>query len=124
MSPSAVFANLNNNRADLRAYHFSEVPIVFGTYNSSQFQAASATEIALSKYIQSAWVAFARDPANGLTNFAWPKYDPNTASIARLGSSANKTGVSFASSSDFDVGCAATESQLSLVEQILALVGF
>lgn len=120
----AVFPDLTNNRPDLAAYHSSEIPIVFGTYNSSTFTAAnpaSEVEIALSQYVQSAWVAFARDPVNGLANFGWPLYSPNTTSIARLGSADNQTGVVFGSSGEFDVGCDATEAELSLVEEVFAL---
>ncbi|KAF8521203.1 carboxylesterase [Hysterangium stoloniferum] len=121
----AVFPDLTNNRPDLHAYHASEIPIVFGTYNSSAFSpAATAAEISLSKYVQSAWVAFARDPTNGLVNFGWPKYNPSTASVARLGSTGNQTGVVFAPTTMFDSGCSSTEAELSLVEQVLALTGF
>lgn len=123
---TAVFPDMTNNRPDLGAYHSSEIPIVFGTYNSSAFTAAepaTKVEIALSQYVQSAWVAFARDPANGLANgpFGWPLYSPNTTSIARLGSADNQTGVVFGSSEMFDVGCDATEAELSLVEEVFAL---
>lgn len=114
---------MTNNRPDLHAYHSSEIPIVFGTYNSSTFdEPPTDVEIVLSQYVQSAWVAFARDPVNGLTNFGWPLYNPDTASIARLGSTDNATGVVFGSSANIDVGCDATEDELSLVEQIAALI--
>jgi len=108
----------------MRAYHFSEVPIVFGTYNSSVFPfAPTAAEVALSSYMQTAWVAFARDPVNGLNSFGWPTYNPSTASLVELGG-ANPSGAVFSSSIPFDAGCSFTEQQLSLVEEAFALVGF
>lgn len=31
-------------------------------------------EIATGKYMQGAWVAFAKDPVNGLSDYGWPTY--------------------------------------------------
>ena len=113
-----------STRPDLRAYHASEIPIVFGTYNSSAFSVApTAAEIALSKYVQGAWVAFARDPVNGLINYGWPTYNPATATLVELGNVANQTGAVFTTSATFDAGCTATEAELSLVGQVLSLFG-
>ncbi|KAE9396541.1 hypothetical protein BT96DRAFT_941650 [Gymnopus androsaceus JB14] len=65
----------------LRSYHTSEVPMVFGTYNPSSESAfviengiqapSTSTETALLKTLQSAWVAFAQDPQNGLPSLGW-----------------------------------------------------
>ncbi|KAF8576377.1 carboxylesterase [Ramaria rubella] len=119
----AIFPDLSS-RPDLRAYHSSEIPIVFGTYNSSTFSVApTAVEIALSQYVQGAWVAFARDPINGLIDFGWPTYNPASSSIAQLGNAANQTGVIFGTSATFDTGCTAVEAELSLGEQVLSLLG-
>ena len=120
---SAIFPDLST-RPDLRAYHSSEIPIVFGTYNSSAFSVAPTTnEIALSEYVQSAWVAFARDPVNGLINFGWPTYNPTTSTLVQLGNAGNETGVVFTTGTAFDSGCTVTEAELSLVEQVLSLFG-
>ncbi|KAF9562984.1 carboxylesterase [Agrocybe pediades] len=100
----AVFAN-QSPRQDMRAYHASEIPIVFGTYNTSTFAPPTADEIALSKYMQTAWVAFARNPSQGLVNFGWPLYNPTTSSTAQLGNLANSTGVSFTQGSLIDTVC-------------------
>ncbi|KAF9012650.1 carboxylesterase [Cyathus striatus] len=74
----------------LRAYHASEIPLIFGTV-TVPFPNIAPTpeELALSKYIQSAWVAFARDPVNGLIEFGWPLYDPSTPTLVQIGNRAN-----------------------------------
>ncbi|KAF2258924.1 alpha/beta-hydrolase [Lojkania enalia] len=43
-------------------YHYSEIPIVWGTYPREN---ATAYEKALSRYMQSAWATFARNPTGG-----------------------------------------------------------
>lgn len=41
---------------------------------------------AVSKYFQSVWVAFAKDPENALTDqFGWPVYNEGEDSLVRLG---------------------------------------
>jgi carboxylesterase type B len=124
MTPlAAIFPDLSS-RPDLRAYHASEIPIVFGTYNSSSFSVPpTSVEIALSKYVQRAWVAFARDPAQGLTNYGWPTYSPGTESLVQLGNSGNQSGVVFASGATFDTGCGDVETGLALVEQVIGETG-
>ncbi|KAL2014749.1 hypothetical protein VTN00DRAFT_2274 [Thermoascus crustaceus] len=68
----------------LGAYHSSEVPIVLGTYNMSPLAVddpSTPEEVAVSKYIQGAWVTFAKDPWNGLSGgegkYNWPRFDPD-----------------------------------------------
>ncbi len=106
MAPKAVFPDIST-RSDLRAYHASDIYIVFGTYNSTTAPvAATPTEIALSAYIQSAWVAFARNPATGLTgaDFTWPEYGA-TKEVILLGNSANPKGKTIVSSGKVDTDC-------------------
>lgn len=55
------------------AYHESELPLLFGTHadfrgNSTPF------EYEVSHTMQDTWVAFARDPENGLDRLGWPAY--------------------------------------------------
>ncbi|KAF9475187.1 alpha/beta-hydrolase [Pholiota conissans] len=102
----AVFPDIST-RDDLRAYHASEIPIVFGTYNASTASAApTANEIALSQYVQSAWVAFARNPTSGLTGngFAWPEYGA-TQQVVLLGNDANPAGKTVVAASSVDADC-------------------
>ena len=69
---------------------------------------STTTEIALSKTLQGAWVAFAQDPHNGLLSLGWPVYDKNSTSpmIATLGNFLNATGWSFTESAVVDALCA------------------
>ncbi|MCJ1381234.1 hypothetical protein MMC17_004343 [Xylographa soralifera] len=52
---------------DAGVYHSSEIPLVFGTYPTA---GATAQEVALSKYMQTAWANFAKNPAGGP---GWPR---------------------------------------------------
>lgn len=52
------------------AYHGSEIPQVFGTYPSIN---ATQQQIALSKYIQTAWGDFAKNPSGGPAQ-DWPEF--------------------------------------------------
>ncbi|KAJ3766439.1 hypothetical protein FB446DRAFT_794105 [Lentinula raphanica] len=57
----AIFPNISPI-PQLRAYHTSEIPLVFGTYNTSANATSipsTSTGIALSKTMQRTWVAFA-----------------------------------------------------------------
>jgi hypothetical protein len=118
----AIFPDISTS-PELRAFHASEIPIVFGTYNSSPFGPPTGPEISLSRYVQDAWVTFARDPQQGLSNFGWPKYNPNTASLVQIGNSANQTGVIFAQGNSFDGGCQLTEATVTLVLELINLLG-
>lgn len=60
---------------DLKAYHSSEIPEVWGTYPlSNQYGQATSDEINLSKYMQHAWANFAKNPSGGP---GWPKLGSN-----------------------------------------------
>ncbi|PFH49723.1 hypothetical protein AMATHDRAFT_147073 [Amanita thiersii Skay4041] len=98
----AIFPDIST-RPDLRAYHGSEIPIVFGTYNRS---IATPAEISLSEYVQTVWVTFARNPRSGLFDLGWPSYDPDADSLALLGGSLNETGVAFTKPAFIDFPCA------------------
>lgn len=60
----------------LRAFHASELALVFGTQDRLGYT-ASPSEVALSRQIQGYWARFARthDP-NGAGAPPWPEYDP------------------------------------------------
>jgi carboxylesterase type B len=78
-------------RQDLRAFHGSEIPLIFGTYNHSGL-VPTHREIFLSKFIQTAWVSFARDPAQGLVDLGWPRYSSTGAGYVQIGNAKNLTG--------------------------------
>ncbi|KAG6887406.1 hypothetical protein C0995_015593 [Termitomyces sp. Mi166 len=82
---NGVFPDISTH-PDIRAYHASEIPIIFGT-----MPAPSEKEKALSKLMQGAWVAFARDPTQGLLELGWPKYSPDTNTLAQIGNPLNQT---------------------------------
>jgi hypothetical protein len=96
---------------------------VFGTYNASSSIPATPIEIALSTYVQGAWVAFARNPAQGLIEFGWPLYNPNTTSLAQLGNVANQTGVVFTQGKLVDAACASTSVLLQIQNALLGILG-
>lgn len=71
---SAVFPNVNyfDNPG---AYHGSEVPEVWGTYDSTGAAgAATATQVQLSRFMRAAWTGFARNPLLGP---GWPAVGTN-----------------------------------------------
>lgn len=69
LNPTAALAALGLPTLNLEAYHSSEIKLAFGTYPTL---GATPQEIALSKYMQTAWANFAKDPyGNGP---GWPSY--------------------------------------------------
>ncbi|KAJ5328167.1 hypothetical protein N7452_008557 [Penicillium brevicompactum] len=68
----------------LGAYHGAEIPMLFGTYNLSNVYPTSAIEAKASKYIQGAWVSFAKDPYTGLTRYGWPRFRFNEPTLINI----------------------------------------
>jgi carboxylesterase 2 len=57
--------------ANSGAYHTSEIPSVFGTYElSNQFGTATTQQMNLSAFMQKTWAGLAKNPAGGV---GWPK---------------------------------------------------
>lgn len=96
--------------------------MVFGTYNGTVINGtslpATADQVALSKYVQGAWVAFARNPAGGLPSLGWPLYSPHTSTIAQLGNFFNTSGVVFGESSFIDAACNSQDVLAAIVAQV------
>jgi len=112
----AVFPEITG-RADLRAYHSAEIPFVFNTFPTTTPNIAG-----LPKTIQTAWVAFARNPSGGLTNLGWPQFDPATNSLVQLGNFANITGITLGSGGLLDSVCANITTLAIASAQLSALL--
>ncbi|KAL3422141.1 chlorogenic acid esterase precursor [Phlyctema vagabunda] len=68
------------------AYHSSELPLIFGTHNIAR-EKSSPFEVAVSHRMQDLYLAFIRDPLNGLPAEGWQAYRPggSTLEIAKDG---------------------------------------
>ncbi|KAI0251022.1 Alpha/Beta hydrolase protein [Lactifluus subvellereus] len=69
----AVFADMQPF-SNAGAWHGSELPILFGTFNRST---ATAAEVELSHTLQMAFANFAKDPVNASPAPNWPAYKPD-----------------------------------------------
>ncbi|KAJ3723843.1 hypothetical protein C8R42DRAFT_663774 [Lentinula raphanica] len=108
----------------LRAYHTSEIPLVFGTYNTSANVTSipsTSTGIALSKTMQRTWLAFAQDPQNALPSQGWPVYYPS-GTIATLGNYQNLTGWLFTESEVIDALCSNVTFLEGIFDQVEGLL--
>ncbi|KAK5113471.1 hypothetical protein LTR85_010899 [Meristemomyces frigidus] len=65
---------------NLYAYHTSDIPIIWGTYPAA---GATTQEIQLSKFMQTAWANFAKNPTT--TGPGWGKYNALGANVACIG---------------------------------------
>lgn len=86
-----------------RAYHGSDVLLVFGTALVPGVK-QDADEIRLAKYARGALAAFAKNPKTGLKTYGWPMYNPKTKSLVQLGKG-NKVGTFAVTPAAFDKGC-------------------
>ena len=115
---------------DIRCTHASEIPLVFAVVSNvstnPMIPPSTPDELAISKYMQSAWVAFARDPAKGLLNFGWPLYDPNPRSnvstLVELGGFYNQTGAAFAQGRLLDFTCGSQNVLGDVLTQLSVLL--
>ncbi|AEO64661.1 uncharacterized protein THITE_2037188 [Thermothielavioides terrestris NRRL 8126] len=85
------------------AYHSSEMAVLFGNTNQT-LVADTQAEPAIGKYMRSAWAAFAKDPANGLSKLGWPRYQAEGETLVRIGFE-NRTGTNLAKGNLYDTGC-------------------
>jgi cholinesterase len=67
------------------AYHGTELQMLFGNSEDVSGIPASAPQARLTKVMQNAWLAFANDPVNGLSEFGWPRFEPGEKTLVRLG---------------------------------------
>jgi cholinesterase len=62
------------------AWHGSEIPIIFKTASDASQAPDTLNELVISRYLHSAWAAFARDPENALfrERYSYPQYHPRS----------------------------------------------
>lgn len=101
------------------AYHGAELQLIFGTTFSPP--KPTTQEIKFEAYIRGAWVAFAKNPRDGLTTYkgGWPVYDPVKKSLVRLGYQ-NGLGTNLAFPMNYDAGCD-DASLLDLINSLIRL---
>ncbi|KAH6910378.1 carboxylesterase [Coprinopsis sp. MPI-PUGE-AT-0042] len=120
-----VFPNISIDQY-LRAFHASDIQMVFGTYNNSEIP-PTLDQIALSNHMQRAWVDFARNPSSGLisSEVAWPRFDGMGKSLVLLGNRANAGGASFTNGTLVDMPCTSQrQTQLAAISaQLGQLLG-
>ncbi|KAL8897017.1 MAG: hypothetical protein Q9207_007426 [Kuettlingeria erythrocarpa] len=75
----------NGNENGSGAYHGSDVEMVIGGSEEVSGLPDSREERKMQMVMMKAWAAFAGDPRGGLTGLGWPRYDPDTESLVRLG---------------------------------------
>ncbi|KAF2674205.1 alpha/beta-hydrolase [Microthyrium microscopicum] len=92
------------------AYHTSEIPIVFQTAEDTSGVASTPAEASISRYMNGAWAAFAKDPTKGLRGdyFEFPQYSPLTKSLI-LFAYDNRTHPYIAPSIEYDILCPALD---------------
>lgn len=99
-----IFPNTNIS-SEGGAYHGAELTLIFGT----EFAAPPSTEneVEVANYVQGAWVAFAKDPVDGLSCYedGWPTYDPAEETLIRLAYN-NSVGTNLAVPDLYDAECA------------------
>lgn len=90
---------------DSGAYHASEVLPVFGTVEAGSGGAeVSGDLVRLGIYLRGMMGMFARDPAEGLVRYGWPKYDVEGETLVRLGWE-NGVGPNPGAAAVYDAGC-------------------
>lgn len=78
--------------------------MIFGNDDNVSGIPSSAAEDRMTRIMQQAWAAFARDPAGGLSELGWPQYDPEEESLVLLARN-NQPRVEFVRPSDYDAPC-------------------
>ncbi|CAK7219176.1 hypothetical protein SBRCBS47491_003757 [Sporothrix bragantina] len=103
---------------DSGAWHGIEIPTIFGTDLDIQnaVQRTPAQE-QVAAYVRGMWVAFAKDPVNGLTNYGLPKYNPLAATLLQL-AYYNQTGPNTVNPAVYDIGCVIDEPLLGILEAL------
>ena len=99
---NASFPNIHEpgfTTEELRAYHSSDLSVIWGTYPREK---STEQEDALSKFIQSSWAGFVKDPWGA--GPGWGRIDESGNGIACLGCNGS-SGVSIINSDIIDGRC-------------------
>ena len=103
------------------AWHGSEIPLIFGTDGDVDNAIPRAdAETKFSAYIMGAWVAFAKDPVNGLNKYGFPQYSPLNASLVRLGYN-NQSSPQAVFPVQYDFGCPTASLLVNLISAVGSL---
>ncbi|KAL9057286.1 MAG: hypothetical protein Q9206_002400 [Seirophora lacunosa] len=94
----------NGNEQGSGTYHGADVEMVIGGSEDVSGLPKSREERKMEMVFMEAWAAFAKDPREGLEKLGWPKYDPDTKSLVRLGYN-NKGKATFVKPSEYDYVC-------------------
>nr|POE82248.1 para-nitrobenzyl esterase [Quercus suber] len=102
------FPNLDIPTSVGRAYHSSEIAVLFGTDQEASGGDSTARERQVGAYMRGAWAAFAHCPATGLAkSLNWPEYSPDvngTKGLVLLGKE-NATVATFSARGPWDGTC-------------------
>lgn len=93
---------------DSGSYHGSDLSELFGTAQNVTGEPSTAAQERFSRYMQSAWAAFGRDPQNGLSKYGWSKYNSSTSSLVLLAPD-NKPTSEFVDPALYDEPCPLVE---------------
>lgn len=112
-----IFPNTNIS-SEGGAYHGAELTLIFGTEFSTP--ASTTEEVEAARYVQGAWVTFAKDPVDGLNGYedGWPAYDPAEKTLIRLAYN-NSVGTNLAMPELYDSECA----DVSIAQLVCAVFG-
>ncbi|KAK3389752.1 cholinesterase precursor [Podospora didyma] len=101
------FADWDNTRLfnGSGAYHGVDVHMIFGASEDVSGLLTTAEQRKLTKLMQRAWFAFAKDPVSGLVDeLGWPRFDSKAESLVQLGLG-NVAEARFAYPSVYDAPC-------------------
>lgn len=106
---------------DSGAWHGIEIPTIFETdLDIQNVVPRTSAQEEVAAYACGMWMAFAKDPVNGLTNYGLPQYNPLQSTLLRPAYN-NQTGPNAVNPALYDIGCVTDEPLLGVLE-LLGLV--
>lgn len=98
-----LYGNSAFNPGGSQAYHGSDLEMIFGASEDVSGLPTSEAERRTTELMQTAWAAFARDPACGLTGLDWPMFNEEDGLV--LLARDDKPEAVFASPGKYDAAC-------------------